>query len=254
MCNIYKEKANIIMAEIIKNMNLKVILSQKDGVKRFNILLCSILLMGFSVAVFSFSGMGVDPFTAMNMSVSSILGVGFGFYQMCINGVILIAVAFAAKKLISVGTVVNMLGVGFTCEYFTSVLKAVLPAADNIIYKTVLMVIGVLLLSLSASLYFNCDMGVSPYDALGKVMEEKLKLKYKWCRICTDLVCTAIALVLGGPIGIGTVITALFMGPVVSLCDNSISKKIMEHKYWLLHQFTIIRYYDYTRFGMAYNR
>lgn len=254
MCNIYKEKANMIMKQILGNMNLKKILSQKDGFKRFNILLCSIVIMGFAVAVFSFSGMGVDPFTAMNMSVSSILGVGFGFYQMCINGVILIAVAFTAKKLISVGTVVNMAGVGFVCEYFTDVLRAILPAADNFIYKSALMVIGVFLLSLSASLYFKCNMGVSPYDALGMVMEEKLKLKYKWCRVCTDLVCTGIALVLGGPIGIGTVITALFMGPVVSFCDGSISKKIIEHKYRLLHQFTVIRYYDYTRFGAAYNR
>lgn len=244
----------MIMKQILGNMNLKKILSQKDGFKRFNILLCSIVIMGFAVAVFSFSGMGVDPFTAMNMSVSSILSVGFGLYQMCINGVILIAVAFTAKKLISVGTVVNMAGVGFVCEYFTDVLRAILPAADHFIYKSVLMVIGVFLLSLSASLYFKCNMGVSPYDALGMVMEEKLKLKYKWCRVCTDLVCTCIALALGGPIGIGTIITALFMGPVVSFCDGSISKKIIEHKYRLLHQFTVIRYYDYTRFGAAYNR
>lgn len=254
MCNIHKEKANITMKEILNNMDLKKILSQKNGWKRFNILVCSIVIMGFAVAVFSFSGMGVDPFTAMNMSVSAILGISFGFYQMCINGVILIAVALTAKKLISVGTVVNMVGVGFVCEYFTGVLEAVLPAADNIIYKSVLMVIGVFLLSLSASLYFKCDMGVSPYDALGKVMEEKTKLKYKWCRVATDLVCTVVAMLLGGPIGVGTVVTAFFMGPVVSVCDNSISKKILEHKYRLLHQFTVIRYYDYTRFGAAYNR
>lgn len=254
MCNIHKEKTDMIMKKILENMNLKKILSQKEGFKRFNILLCSIVIMGFAVAVFSFSGMGVDPFTAMNMSVSSILGIGFGFYQMCINGVLLIAVAYAAKKLISIGTVVNMAGVGFVCEYFTGVLKALLPAADNLIYKTFLMIIGVFLLSFSASLYFKCDMGVSPYDALGMVMEEKLKLKYKWCRVFTDLVCTGVALVLGGPIGIGTIITALFMGPVVSFCNGSISKKILEHKYRLLHQFTVIRYYDYTRFGAAYNR
>ncbi len=249
-----QRKDGLTMKEILDNMNLKKILSQKEGFKRFNILLCSIVIMGFAVAVFSFSGMGVDPFTAMNMSVSSLLGVGFGLYQMCINAVILIAVAYTAKKLISVGTVVNMAGVGFVCEYFTGVFKAVLPAADNFIYRTILMVIGVLLLSFSASLYFKCNMGVSPYDALGMVMEEKLKLKYKWCRVFTDLVCTGVALVLGGPIGIGTVITALFMGPIVSFCNGSISKKIIEHKYRLLHQFTVIRYYDYTRFGAAYNR
>ncbi|MBR5320634.1 MAG: hypothetical protein IKU41_02210, partial [Clostridia bacterium] len=102
------------------------------------------------------------------------------------------------------------------------------------------------LLSLSASLYFNCNLGVSPYDALGFVLEEKVKLKYKWCRVITDLVCTGIAFALSGPIGVGTVVTAFFMGPVISFCDSTISKKVLQAKYRFLHHFTVIRYYDFS--------
>ena len=109
MYKIHKEKANTTkMAQILKSMNPISIISQKDGAKRMAIMIMSILLMGFSVSIFSYSGMGVDPFTAFNMSVSAKLGISFGFYQMCVNGIILIFVAIMAKKLISVGTVVNM--------------------------------------------------------------------------------------------------------------------------------------------------
>ena len=232
------------MAKILKQMNPIKLISQKDGAKRMAIMFMSILLMGFAVSVFSYSGMGVDPFTALNMSISAKLGISFGFLQMCVNGVVLVLVALTADRLINVGTIVNMVGVGYVCEFFTSIYNQFLPQENPFAVRLVLMALGVFLLSLSASLYFNCNVGVSPYDALGFVMEEKTKLKYRWCRVATDLICTGVAFLLGGPIGIGTVVTAFFMGPVISFCDNSISKKVLQAKYNFVRHFTVIRYYD----------
>jgi uncharacterized membrane protein YczE len=230
-------------------MNPITIISQKDGAKRTVIMFMSIILMGFAVSVFSYSGMGVDPFTALNMSISAKLGVSFGLFQMCMNGLILLLVAFTSKHLISLGTVVNMIGVGYVCEFFTGIYNEILPKEISFSAQLIFMALGVFLLSLSASLYFNCNMGVSPYDALGFVMEENIKLKYKWSRVITDLVCTLIAILLEGPIGIGTVVTAFFMGPVIAFCDTAISQKVLKAKYSFLRHFTVIRYYDYTQFG-----
>ena len=237
------------MTQILKSMNPITIISQKDGFKRTARMFMSIILMGFAVSVFSYSGMGVDPFTALNMSISAKLGISFGLFQMCMNGCILVLVGLTSKHLISLGTVVNMVGVGYVCEFFTGIYEEILPKEISFSAQLVFMALGVFLLSLSASLYFNCNMGVSPYDALGFVMEENIKLKYKWSRVITDLICTMIALVLDGPIGIGTVVTAFCMGPVIAFCDTRISKKVLNAKYTFLRHFTVIRYYDYTQFG-----
>ena len=236
------------MTQILKSMNPINIISQKNGFKRMMIMIMSIVLMGFSVSIFSYSGMGVDPFTALNMSISAKLGISFGFFQMCVNGLVLILVAVLAKKLISVGTVVNMVGVGYVCEFFTNIYASILPEEKTLALRLICMVLGVFLLSLAASLYFNCNLGVSPYDALGFVMEDNIKLKYKWSRVITDLACTLVAFLLSGPIGIGTVVTAFFMGPVIAFCDGNISKHVLNAKYKFLRHFTVIRYYDYTNF------
>ena len=232
------------MTQIIKSMNPIKIISQKDGAKRTAIMFLSILLMGFAVSVFSYSGMGVDPFTALNMSISAKLGVSFGLFQMCMNGAILLLVAFTSKKLINLGTVVNMVGVGYVCEFFTSIYDRLLPQEISFVSQLIFMALGVFLLSLSASLYFNCNLGVSPYDALGFVMEDNVKIKYKWSRVITDLLCTIVAFALGGPIGIGTVVTAFCMGPIIAFCDVNISKKVLEARYKFIKHFTVIRYYD----------
>ena len=245
MCKFNKRKANVLqMAKILKNMNPAKILEENNGAKRMTLMPLSILLMGFAVSIFSYSGMGVDPFTALNMSISAKLGISFGFLQMCVNGIVLVFVALTSDRLINVGTIVNMVGVGYVCEFFTSIYNQFLPQENPFFVRLVLMALGVFLLSLSASLYFNCNVGVSPYDALGFVVEEKTKLKYRWCRVATDLICTGVAFLLGGPIGIGTVVTAFFMGPVISFCDNSISKKVLGAKYRFVRHFTVIRYYD----------
>jgi uncharacterized membrane protein YczE len=230
-------------------MNPINIISQKEGAKRTAIMFMSILLMGFAVSIFSYSGMGVDPFTALNMSISAKLGISFGMFQMCMNGAVLVLVAFTSKHLISLGTVVNMVGVGYVCEFFTKIYEQILPTEISFLAQLVFMAMGVFLLSLSASLYFNCNMGVSPYDALGFVMEDNVKIKYKWSRVITDLVCTLIAVLLDGPIGIGTVVTAFCMGPIIGLCNTKISPKVLNAKYTFLRHFTVIRYYDYTQFG-----
>ena len=140
------------MAEIIRSMNLISVFKQEKGVKRFFMMIFSILLMGFGISLFSYSDMGVDPFTSMNMAISSKIGISFGFYQMCINCVILIAIAFLGRHLIGFGTVVNMVGVGYICEFFTSLYDAHLPVEKSLALRLVLMLFGVIFLSLAAAL------------------------------------------------------------------------------------------------------
>ena len=215
------------MTAILKNLSPMTVLNEKNGKRRMLIMVCSILLMGFSTSIFSFSDLGVDPFTAMNMAVSEKLGLSFGFYQMTVNGVLLFAVAFFSKKLIGIGTVVNMVGVGYVCEFFTKLYGRFLPAPTAFPVQLCLMLSGVMMLSLAASLFFTAALGVGPYDAVGFVFDEKTKLQYKWCRVVTDLTCTAVAMCFAGPVGIGTVVTAFCMGPVIAFFNKNVSEKLL---------------------------
>lgn len=239
------------MTAILKNLSPLAVLQAKNGKRRMIIMVCSILLMGFGISVFSFSDLGVDPYTAMNMAVSAKLGIGFGFYQMLINGALLLAVAFCSKKLIGIGTVVNMIGVGYVCEFFTKLYDRYLPAPETFAAQLFLMAMGVVLLSFAASLFFTASLGVGPYDAAGFVFDEKTKIQYKWCRVITDLVCTAVAIAFAGPVGIGTIVTAFCMGPVVTFFNKAVSEKLLYINVRSLLRLTV-RYYDFRKFGAGF--
>lgn len=196
--------------------------------KRVMLSLFGVLLMGFGISLFAYSNMGVDPYTCFNMSISGLIKMQFGLWQMIMNGVILVFAVFLFRKLVGIGTIFNMILVGFTCDFFTSLYKVILPQTHVWYTDLIFMCLGVVLLSLSASLFFTAGLGYGPYDCLAFLLDDHTPIKFKWCRVITDIICVAIGFSLGGAVGIGTVVTAFFMGPLVQFFNTEVSEKLLK--------------------------
>jgi uncharacterized membrane protein YczE len=225
---------------------IKDMFAQHNMVKRIVLSFISIIIMGFGIALFSVSGFGVDPFTSMNMNVASTLGIGFGTYQLIVNAVILLFVIIVAHRgLVGVGTAFNMVGCGYACEFFESVIRSMLNGNNSLAIRIPLLIAGIVILCFACSLFFTANIGVGPYDALGFMLSSKTKLEHKWTRVITDVTVVLIGLVVSGGltcllkgdlagvknIGIGTIITAFCMGPLVNFFNKTISAKIFNVDY-----------------------
>lgn len=220
---------------------------QHNMFKRIVMSFISIVIMGMGISCFSVSGFGVDPFTSMNMNISSTLGIGYGTYQLIVNAVIIVfVVAVAHRGLVGVGTVLNMVGVGYSCELFTKIINPVVqPHFDNLAVRIGLLAIGIVVLCFSCSLFFVSNIGVGPYDSLGFMISRATGIAYKWVRVFTDITVILIGLVASGGfsalfhgnfgdiknIGIGTIITAFMMGPLVNFFSEKVSSKILNVDY-----------------------
>lgn len=74
-------------------------------------------------------------------------------------------------------------------------------------------------------------MGVSAYDAVSLIAANKYKLlPFKVCRVLSDLVCVTVGVVFHAMVGVGTVITALFMGPVIQWFNTHVSEPFLYGK------------------------
>jgi uncharacterized membrane protein YczE len=112
----------------------------------------------------------------------------------------------------------------------------------SIIFRVICLIIGIVVICFGSSLYMTADLGVSTYDAVAIVMAEKWKWgKFKYIRIITDIVCVILGCVLFilagnafGKIptiaGIGTIVTAFFMGPLIDLFNEKIAKPLLRNK------------------------
>ena len=96
-----------------------------------------------------------------------------------------------------------------------------------------------MILCLSSALYFTADLGVSTYDAVALVWSQRQhKIKFAYCRVICDLVCVTLGVILlliagkdfseiFGEVGIGTIITAFFMGPLITYFNVHVAQPIL---------------------------
>jgi uncharacterized membrane protein YczE len=203
---------------------------------RIALCVIGVCLCGIAVGFFRYAAFGVDPFTSFMSGLDVVVPIDYGTLYVFVNAALLILVIFLDRKLVGLGTVVNLFLVGYLAEFVNNGLAKVFPSG-SIGPRIICLIIGVLMLSFSAALYMPADMGVSTYDAIAMVMADKWHiLQFKYDRIITDFVCVALGITLyyfsGQPIksvlavvNVGTIITAFFMGPLIDIFTKNFTKR-----------------------------
>ena len=180
-------------------------------------------LISCGIAWMRFSGMGTDPFVTMNIGISEFIGMDFGTIQMLANIAVLLVMLRFRPKLIHLGTLLGIFFVGYFSDFLLGVWHQ-LP--DTQLMHTLGLVIGLISCCFGLAVYMTADMGIAPYDALGIILLEKLPLRltYREIRIMTDLSCVVVGFILGAQIGIGTIITAFFTGPLINYFKKKVER------------------------------
>ena len=170
---------------------------------------------------------GLDPFTAVNTGVSDKLGIGLGIYQLTVNIVLFIFVIWLDRGQIGIGTILNMVLVGFEIQWFTGIYHNLFGYKTSFLIVAADTIIGLLLFTLGSSLYMAPSLGVAPYDAIAPIVSKKTKLSYKTARVIQDILFMIAAVVFTGPVGFATIIVAFFTGPLISWWNEHLSDPIV---------------------------
>ncbi len=211
--------------------------TNKNYAKRIIMMLSGILFIGICVGSFRLSEFGVDAFTCMNLGISGFIRMSFGTWQLIMNTVILIVIFFTVRRCIGLGTVVNMVCVGYLADFICWLFLDILKVEMTLPLRIIALIIGMLFAGLGVALYMVADMGVAPYDAVGIIIEEVThnKLKYDKARVISDVIVVIVGVVfclmsggkLGLIIGIGTVCNALFNGPLIQFFKTHVTEKLI---------------------------
>ena len=186
-----------------------------------------VMISGISVGMFRTAALGVDPFQSLMSGLNSLIPISFGTLYVIVNIILLLFSLIVDRHKIGLATVINLTLLGYVAEYSQKFFTFLLPNL-NLIASLLLLAVAVVVTCFGAALYFNADLGVSTYDAVSLVISEKQKkVSFKVCRILSDLICVLLGVLLcrlahmswreiGAVVGIGTIITAFFMGPLIS--------------------------------------
>jgi len=200
-----------------------------------------VIISAVCVGAFKLAAMGVDPFQSLMSGLDALIPIPFGTLYVIVNAVLLLFALAFDRHYIGIATFINLFLLGYVVEFSYATLQAVFPA-PGMITRTVSFILGFVFLCLGSSLYITADLGVSTYDAIALIMSGKWKLgKFKYIRICTDLVCIvcgiAMYLLSGGEpglittfVGVGTILTAFFMGPLIDVFNRRVAIPLLNKK------------------------
>lgn len=194
--------------------------------------LVGVIIMGFGISWLVPCGFGTDGYTALNLAVSGKIGWSLGTWQAFLNCIMFVVVIICDRKLIGIGTIANMILVGYSCDFFSWIWGMILPADffAPLWVRIAVAVPALLIFVLAAALYMDMGLGTSPYDALPFILHKFLnRLPFKVVRISYDLAFIFIGYVFGAPFAVITLMMAFLLGPAVEYVGEKI-KPFLEGK------------------------
>lgn len=207
--------------------------------RRILMSLCGVIVCAVSVGVFKIAALGVDPFQSLMSGLDSLIPISFGTLYVIVNLLLLTFSLIVDRSKIGLATFINLFLLGYITEFTYETLQTVI-VNPSMAVRALCLLVGIVVICFGSALYMTADLGVSTYDAIAIALSGKWKLaRFQYCRIATDLVCVVSGVLLflaaGGTIaqiptiaGIGTIITAFFMGPLIELFNVKVARPLLK--------------------------
>ena len=205
---------------------------KKYSPKRILLMLVGVLLIGMCVASYRMSGFGVDPFSCMNLGISGFLRMSFGTWQLILNAFLLVIVWFTVRHCVGLGTVMNMVFVGYTADFLCWLFLEQIGLNVTMPLRILLLLLGTLFASLGCACYMIAEMGIAPYDSVAFIITKYThdRISFRFARVSSDLVvilvgilfCTMAHNSIWEIVGLGTIVNACCNGPLIQFFRDRI--------------------------------
>lgn len=173
-------------------------------------LLVGLVLYGAGCALTIEAGLGVDPWTVFAQGLSIHTGIGIGWITNII-GFFVLLLWIPLRQKPGVGTIANILLVGTSMQF----VLAIFPPVEGTLVQFAVLMGGILLVAVASGLYIGAQFGPGPRDGLMTGMNARLGWPIWVCRAIVELSVLIVGWLLGGTVGIGTVLFAVLIGPLV---------------------------------------
>lgn len=201
--------------------------------KRILLMLIGNILCGFSVGMFQFASFGIDPFNLGVMGLWHLLNLlNYGTFFLIVSLLlVMIDFLFMDKKKLGLGTIASMSLVGYVIEISFWSWSKILPM-PSALTRVIFLIIALVILCFSSSLYYVANLGVSPYDVIPLTISERTGWKFKIVRVTADCLWVVVGLIGSQLPGVATILIAVCLGPLIDafhpLCRRILGKRVCQ--------------------------
>ena len=169
-----------------------------------------LVLYGVSLALMIRAELGLDPWDVFHQGVADRLPLTFGQVVIVVGALVLLA-WIPLRQRPGLGTISNVFVIGLAVD----AALAVLPAPDPMVWRITFLVSGVVLNGVATAAYIGARLGPGPRDGLMTGLVARTGRSVRLVRTSIELSVLASGWLLGGTVGLGTVLYAISIGPLV---------------------------------------
>ena len=188
-------------------------------------LLLGLALYGFSIGLMVRSGLGLDPWDVFHQGLSNHIGLSFGMIVNVVGAVVLL-LWIPIRQWPGIGTVANVFLIGT----FADLSLWLIPPIHSLPLAAAMLLGGVFLNGVATGAYIGAGLGPGPRDGLMTGLVKRTGGSVRVIRTGIEVAVLALGWMLGGTVGLGTVIYAIAIGPIVhrTLPFFTIAEKAVE--------------------------
>lgn len=168
-----------------------------------------LLLFGGSLALLVRSRLGLDPWDVFHQGLSVASGLSIGVCTI-LAGVVVLLLWIPLRQRPGLGTIANVVLVGFSLD----AVLLLIPPTDSVVVRWTYLVAGIVLNGVATSAYIGAGLGPGPRDGL-MVGLTRGGRSVRVVRTAIEVSVLVVGYLLGGTVGIGTVLYAVTIGPIV---------------------------------------
>lgn len=176
-------------------------------------LVVGLTVFGLGEALLINAGIGVSPWTVLAEGTSNVSGWSIGLSAFVVSVAVLLA-WIPLRQSPGIGTVANAVIISLTLEFSLPYI----PSPDGTFLQLVQVIAGILIVGIGSAIYLIANLGPGPRDGLMTGLQRVTGYPIGWVRSSIEITVVIAGWLLGGTVGVGTVMFALLIGPTVSAC------------------------------------
>jgi uncharacterized membrane protein YczE len=180
-------------------------------IRDFIVIQIGFLLYGLAITLIVRANLGTGTWVVLEVALANILGIKIGTMTVYM-GFFVLFIALALREQVGWGTLGNILSIGPWLNVF---LDWIGTPTDNFPLQIGMFLSGILIQGIATAVYIGVDAGAGPRDSLMLAIHRTTGVSIRLARGVIEVIVVLIGWLLGGPLGLGTVIFALLIGPSV---------------------------------------
>lgn len=172
-------------------------------------LIVGLVAFGVGIGLMLQSGLGVPPWDVLHQGLAVRFGLSVGVWSVIVSVVVLLG-WIPLRERYGVGTLLNAVVIGITID----LTAAIVPEAGNVVVAWIMLLTGVVTIALATGMYIGANFGPGPRDGLMTGIARRGP-SIRLTRVIIEVAVLTIGWLLGGTFGVGTVVFAFGIGPLV---------------------------------------